>query len=67
MSDAELEELRERAELGDEDAAARGEQVQLAARRGDLAEVRRLAAAGDRDAAAVLDALYPFDPTADGT
>jgi len=93
MSDAELEELRERVERGDEEAAARlvelaadradsyrlrllartgrtaalSAQVQLAAERGDIEEMQRLAAAGDRDAAAVLDALAPDDPTADGT
>jgi Fe-S cluster assembly iron-binding protein IscA len=44
MSDAELEYLRERVELGDEDAAAR--LVELAGERADSHELRLLAESG---------------------
>jgi hypothetical protein len=48
MSDAELAYLRERAERGDEDAAA--QLVELAGERGDAYELRLLAESGDTDA-----------------
>src|SRR5687767_13055204 len=48
MSDAELEDLRERAAQGDQDAVA--ELVELAGERGDAFELRRLAESGSTDA-----------------